>query len=90
MKCNYGIAPLMEMVELLMVKQKSYESLISVFCVSSAFGRKQAAVFNYSKILKLEFLVPPSTQISQHFKRLQQKGNLTLSATEKIEEAEGS
>ena len=68
----------MEMVELLMVKQKSYESLISVFCVSSAFGRKQAAVFNYSKILKLEFLVPPSTQISQHFKNTAAEGESNL------------
>lgn len=35
----------MEIVELLMVKQKSQESLISVFCISFAFGRKQADVF---------------------------------------------
>lgn len=33
---------------------------------------------NYSKFLKLEFLVPPSTQISQHFKKTAAKGESNL------------
>lgn len=44
MKSNYGIRPLIEMVELLIMKQKSHESLITVFYVSSAFGKRQGDV----------------------------------------------
>lgn len=45
MKSNYGIRPLMEMVELLIMKQKGHESLTLVFYVSSAFGTRQDDVF---------------------------------------------
>lgn len=45
MKSNYGIGSLMEIVELLIMKQKSHKSFVSVFYISSALGTRQADVF---------------------------------------------
>lgn len=45
MKANYGIGPLMKMVELLITKQKSHKCLVSVVYISSTFGTRQADVF---------------------------------------------
>lgn len=45
MKSNYGIGSLTEIVELLIMKQKSHKSFVYVFYISSALGTRQADVF---------------------------------------------
>lgn len=76
MKSSHG--PLMEMVELLIMKQKS--SWVSRICFTHRLHLEHDRLMHlhYSKNLKLGFLVPSGTLISQHCKETAAKGETNL------------
>lgn len=68
----------MEMVKLLIMKIK-VESLSYLYVIYHLHLEQDRLIYlHYSKNLNLGFLLPPGTQVSQHFKETAAKGETNL------------
>lgn len=78
MKSDYSIGPLTEMARLLIMKIK-VTSLSYLYVIYHLHLEQDRLIcLHYSKNLKLGFLLPPGTQISQYFKETAAKGETNL------------
>lgn len=77
------------LVELLMLKQKSHESLVTVFYTSCTFKTGRLCL-HYCKTWNWDSWSLPGPKSPRTFRKLQYKGKLNLSAKENSEKAEGS